>query len=357
MRNPALYQQLCSAFGEVRVANENEPLVVSFKMGIDGKRKPWKDLGGEEYRVCCPVCGDSRFRLYVNHAWGMDRVSKYPSSKLVVCQNEHCEKNNDRDADFRNNPRVYLEVKLKPYFRAAMSGMVKDIKPVTAAEKNKYAKPIPFPRDEWVTKLADLASDHPARTYVEGRKFHVEELGRYGVVYCNKYPVKANGKDYSWLGGRLFIPTPNGGWQARALEPNVKMKYFTCTGWKKSQAVYNIDIARQYEFAVVMEGVTDVWRLGDHGVCTFGKMVSKAQAEALGSTFNTVLLAFDTDAFDSGASSTGMRSLSTLRNYVKNVARVYLPGDKDPADCTRKTLCRFIKESADKAGIPIQLEA
>jgi len=357
MRNPALYRQLCSVFGEVRTANEGQPLVVSFRIGIDGKRKPWKEEGGEEYRVCCPFCGDTRFRLYINHAWGMDRVSKYPSSKLVVCQNEHCEKNNDKDKEFHENPRVYLEAKLRPYFRAAQRGMVKDLTPVSAEEREKFSKPLEFPKVEWTTRLPELAPDHEARRYLEERRFSPEELDKYGVVYCDQYPVKANGKAYDWLAGRLFIPTHGSGWQARALNSTERMKYFSCPGWKKSQGVYNIDIARQHQFGIVVEGVTDVWRIGDEAMCIFGKMLSKKQAEILGDNFNTVMLALDTDAYAKGVASSGIRSLTLLRQHVKNVIRVELPGDKDPADCTRKTVWRFILQAAEKASVPIQKEA
>jgi hypothetical protein len=53
-----------------------------------------KEEGGEDYAVCCPVCFDRRFRLYINHNFGM----REPTTgklfnhlmNMVHCFNEDC---------------------------------------------------------------------------------------------------------------------------------------------------------------------------------------------------------------------------------------------------------------------------
>ena len=34
--------------------------------------RPWLDIKepGEQFRICCPFCHDTRFRLYISHMWG-----------------------------------------------------------------------------------------------------------------------------------------------------------------------------------------------------------------------------------------------------------------------------------------------
>ncbi len=55
------------------------------------------------------------------------------------------------------------------------------------------------------------------------------------------------------------------GWQARYVgEPRYRdmPKYYTCPGMPKSQLLYNFDSTMTKPFVVLVEGITDVWRIG-----------------------------------------------------------------------------------------------
>lgn len=354
MLNDDLYLQLKEVFGEVRLANLGEPLLIEQRRGLDGKMHPWKISSGEQYRVCCPCCGDSRFRLYISYAYGLDRKVGYPSSKLVVCHNERCHENDDRSRGVKRNAVYFLERALgRGYLKRADKGLVV----IDDADLLKTAEPpnCPFPLPEWRTPVADLPFWHPAKRYIDSRGFTVEQLAKWGVVWCHTYPVTTGSggqkKSWAWLKERLFIPTPSDGWQARTLDTSSALKYFTKPGWKKSQHLYGAANAQKWPFVLVTEGVTDVWRIDGPAVCLFGKAASATQLKALYRTWSTVGVMLDPDA-DSDKRGSVRRLIRDLRGLTDSVFRVELPDGKDPAECTYDVVWDCIEAAAIAAGTP-----
>ena len=352
MLNPHLFAQLERIFdGNVEVVNEDAPLVIVKRRNYEGREVPWKEEGGEQYRMNCPCCGDLRARLYVHHAWGLDGKHKYPTSKLVVCHNEQCHSNR---ADPRVNPREYLRSRLRPYFSDVKRGIIRLDAPTKSRRERARVEKIPFPALEWVTPVHELPVDHIGRTYLESRKFDVMKLfSEYGVVYINQYPVKMNNKDYSWLAGWLAYPVFNSvgsmdAWQARVLEPTpgFHMKYFNCPGWKKSESLYGINEARAHSTVLLVEGVTDVWRVGDKAVCTFGKNLSHKQLELVVDNWDSVGIMYDADA-----TKDIKKASALLRRRVSNVFTVSLPDGRDPADCTVSQIEQAVERARSSAGL------
>ena len=356
MLNPSLYGKLKRLFSFVDIANEGCPIMVEDRRHA-GLVQRWKTSSGEQYRVNCPCCGDQRARLYISYAWGMDRIVGFPTSKLVVCHNEHCEENDEPGAPFRNNPRTYLELKLNPYFSDIRKGLVTLGRPDENAVAQRREKLI-FPKPEWSKKLHEMHERHPAVEYFrDARKFDLELLyNDYGVVFADEYPVKAGDKDYSFLAGRVFIPVTHNntavGWQARIADNNdvSKTKYFNCPGWHKSQSIYNLDAARQHTLGLLVEGVTDVWRVGNGAFSTFGKDISMAQEELIVSNFDAVGVLYDPDT-DTDMRKSALLAISRLSRKISKVFRVYLPDNRDPADCSYDLVWSCIRRDAQKVGI------
>ena len=352
MLNSKLYNSLKTLFGEVRITNEDQPLVIGSKRDHDGKVRRWKEQSGETYNVCCPICGDARFRLSISYAWGLDKQEKYPTSKLVNCFNERCQERYDENMVNRGNARLYLERHLRTkYLQQAQAGNV-HVKPVVKDRSRKEAT-IPFPEAAWCDPLSELPEAHYVTQFIRSRNFDPVVLYKtWGVVFCNEYPVRANGKLYGWLADRLFIPTPNDGWQARGVRSDQTPKYFTCPGWKKSHQLYGCDVARKFPaFTLLCEGVTDVWRVGGPAVAIFGKTLSHSQAMQLRQNWNTVGILLDPDA-ERDAVNSMRRATNQLNNVGVRTFRVTLPGQKDAADCTYDTLWRCIERSAQQATLP-----
>lgn len=345
MLNPKLYTALKAVCPEgVRITNEDEPLVFGQRLGPDGKFKKWKEQSGEQYYVCCPICGDERFRLSISYAWGLDTKQKYPTSKLVNCFNERCQEKHEEGAIGGGNVLRWLEQHLRSsYLRAIKSGAV-TISPIIRERKREDM--IPFPKPEWCQSLAQLPEKHPAIKYIRERKFDPAELATvWGVVYANQYPVRANNKDYSWLAGRLFIPTVGEGWQARAADEVNKPKYFSCPGWKKSEGLYSQQRARAFTYVMLCEGVTDVWRVDGPAVAIFGKTLANEQVMKIKRNWDTVGVLLDPDTEDDSVNSM-RRAMSQLSHAGLKVFRVTLPGVKDAGSCTYKKLWDCIEQSA-----------
>jgi len=352
MKNPVLYKQLRKLFGEVLIAKEDMSFVAAKRQGLNGKARWEKVDGGEEYHVCCPICGDTRFRLFINHMWGRDREAKLPASKLVICHNERCDSNDNKE----HNVVEYLRRKLRPYFSEMKDtgvGLQEQLEVVESEQEN--FNPLEFPKSDWGSLVNKLPKDHPAHMYLGSeRSFDINVLAnKWGVFYADQYPVKQGVKDYSWLAGRIFIPTSSTGWQARSLEADVKNKYVSCPGWKKSKTVYNIDNARQYPYCVVQEGVTDVWRVGSPSVCIFGKSISQHQVDILAKNFDTVILMLDPDAYvrqkrDGNNLPAGLKSMQLLKKKILHVHRVDIVGKKDAALCTYDEVWSMIEQQMGK---------
>lgn len=68
---PELYRRLAYLFKHVDIAKQGEPMVTRVHLSaVSGKPKLKILSKGEEYRVTCPYCNDTRSRLYINHMWG-----------------------------------------------------------------------------------------------------------------------------------------------------------------------------------------------------------------------------------------------------------------------------------------------
>ena len=355
MLNPMLYTQLEKLFGEVRIANEGEEMVTGKGALPNGRTGLVKLESGEQYRVNCPMCGDTRFRLYISHRWGIDK-GVIRGSNFVICQNERCDQNLDRtDPHYRRNPKRYLQQKLKPYFSKAEKGGVLLRRPPKTAPID--AEPLPFPKPEWSRQVNKLPVDHYARMFLANRHYDVDEVWeKYGVVFCDQYPVQRGTKRYDWLAGRIFIPTGDGGWQARAIgSAGGQLKYFSCPGWKKSKCVYNIEEAKKCgtTFAVLMEGVTDVWRAGGPSIDIFGKSISQQQVTMIAQNWETVAVALDPDAAEDhkqADASSVRRTIRSLSRMVKNVFMVHLPDGRDPSECDYNTFWNCVEADAIASG-------
>jgi len=355
MLNVSLYNRLKQAFGSVDIVNENQPIQIEDRVGLE-RTKRWKVASGEQYRVDCPFCGDTRGRLYLSYAWGMDSQVGFPSSKLVVCHNEHCE------ADDINNMPGFLQRKLSAYFSDAKHGRVQVPKPIRSAPGSVKVKKLEFPKPEWTIPINQLgrAQISVKRYFQDERKNNLDVLyNSYGVVYAYEYPVNDMGKDYSWLAGRVFIPVFNNGsligWQARISDNTTftKQKYYNCPGWQKSSSIYNLDNARKNRLGLLVEGVTDVWRVGAGAFSTYGKSLSTVQEDIITSNWESVGVLYDPDT-DNDKTKSAMKAIMRLRNKVKNVFRINLPDGRDPADCSYGNVWDCIERDAERAGLTVR---
>jgi hypothetical protein len=204
-----------------------------------------------------------------------------------------------------------------------------------------------------ILPLDSLPEYHPAVEYLASRGFSdVHELANtFRIGVC----VNPRLDKYRLMHGRIYIPVFfNGqliGWQGRIVgESKTAPKYYN--GLRKSQALYNYDVAARQPVVVVVEGVPSVWRLGLAGVCIFGKTLSAWQCNTIATTWanKPVFVVLDHDA-----QSELEHVVTQLCARNVNVVPVILPDARDPADYSRPELFSMLSDAADAVGVTADL--
>lgn len=324
---PELYNRLVHRFRHVEISGEGEEMVSSLQTSAHtGKktREAWSF--GEYYRINCPFCGDLRQRLWINHQWGrLDPETDSKQLYLAHCFNENCLKEDcnrnwlyaDVFSDFATGDDVVLPGKRS----SVISG-----------------RECVWPGD--MRLLTQLPDDHPANVYLRNRGFDPDYLGRKLNVSC----VLDALPDLQPALGRILIPFyMHGkavGWTARSIGNRIgEPKYWTMPGMKKSQILYNYDMAKQFQTVCICEGPTDVWRVGPSAVALSGKTMSEHQKQLTAATWGngTAIVLLDGDAQEDGR-----RVYDALAGLVQRRVLVNLPDGKDPGDFTQEQLQEVI---------------
>lgn len=327
MINSALYMTLNRRFGEVRIANEDESM--SARYGYDAiTGRPKFSIGhmGESYRVCCPFCGDQRFRLWINHRWATREpgtMNRYMS--LAKCFNEDCiAKRGWRQLENYIFNRSDVCIDLDVPIRRGISKL----------------EEVSMPGE--VRLLSDLPASHHAVKYLCQRGYDIQELSSiFKICYCSD----TSNKEYNLASNRIIIPVYMKsvlvGWQARYIgdrdwhdkEFRV-LKYFSIPHFRKSLVLYNYDEAIKDDgFVVVCEGPSDSWRIGPSSVALFGKSISVEQVSLIANTWQNgyVAVMLDRDAIQDS-----FKVALKLREKIKNVFVISPPkGFDDPGDAPR----------------------
>jgi len=375
MLNRSLYDALCGVFGtEVKISNEDQPCSFTIastkdfvlKHGTKGRTYAVAEDWGEVYSVCCPLCGDRRFRLFISHAMGSKTIPNgrktpvYFSSKLCVCHNERCHISEEFDI-YRGAIRSVLGE--PPLIRAeAMEGQPGRIKakPFSAFHKN-----IELP-GKCILLDADNLPEHVARYLQQRRLDPVELSSQFHVRYAPAGAIWEEEKDgevvrKEFFDDRLLIPIVQSrklvSWQARLIgDKENSPKYLNYGPARKNNLLYNFDKALLYPDIVLCEGVTDVWRIGEHAMALFGKNLALPQMDMLkavwGDTGSCVIV------LDEDAGKYSDKIALLLKNagvFPKGIAVLKLNGG-DPDSYSRKDINVLI-EDARMAQLGIKRKA
>ena len=368
MLNEKLYRAVFSLFGEPRIVNEGEQAQVEFPiptmtfLGSAVTHIPARNIhGGEQYCVCCPFCGDKRYRLYFSYLWGahisLGDVIYQCSDALVNCFNEQCQ-------HIQSN-RVAIVSQL----RAALGDdnlLTTDQLTSTAAESvNSLANQVPLPPGPLRSITDPLVPEYVRRYWLGVRGFSPDVLDYYGVkfTYLNRpvkvgapicqqmvtiIPVHQNGE--YWFYQIRLIPVagdPSKGYERDMLGSELP-KYIIPHGSRKNWALYNIDRAVNAQTVYIVEGVSDVWRIGDAAIARFGKTLSRAQIVQLKEKLFNKRLVIVPDMDDAQAYDEALRQQVMLRGsgVFRDVLISKLDPGKDPADLRGN--CLEVQECLEK---------
>lgn len=274
--NPGLYHSLTEAFGEVRLAREGEaapevdtirPLLASRVRDASGRRRPRKPPGGEEYRVNCPFCDDTRFRLSINHRWGvLDERDGDRHWYLANCYNEDC----------LAEPLNLFRLKHRVFAFGPAKQRLGRLRP---GRPPRPAGPVEPPGK--ILPLGALSPRHVARQYLLGRGLDPDYLEKmWQVGWCQQSRFRLAEK-------RIYIPVYRHGelvfWQARYPADHVNgrtfkeagfPKYWSAPGGRKKDLAYNLARALRFKTVFVVEGPVDCWAAGLRSFGLMGKTMS-----------------------------------------------------------------------------------
>ncbi len=326
MLNKDLYDRLSKiASGGVLVVNENEPYVYNVN-ALTGYIE--REESGEQYRMNCPFCGDSRRRLYINHRYGtIEPITNAPLWHIAKCLNENCD-----------TSWLRVEVLGGKVFKhtAVVNAIVPRQKEI---ETPGVVQPLTGIQDQ----------EHAALAYLRERGINPYWLAaNFNVGYClrSKRNIVKDRLVFSLSNkaGEYF------GFQARAIHKRDKgPKWYTGKGSKVSHIAYGLDRAAETDICVIVEGILDMPSCGAHGVCTFGKSISPKQVNQISEAFRykgTVIIAYDPDAHvpeKSNKISAVGKAYSKLDGHVNKLEVAVLPGKSDPGDLKFAGMHELIK--------------
>lgn len=380
--NPQLYAALETVFGTAPgISRQGDPgeyrehdrkSITSDFFRDPNTREALVTSWGESYTVNCPVCGDTRGRLHVNWLCG-NTVIKPGTKKTMLrfgdrlykCWNEECQKNAPEKL------RRFMELVLK----GSSEISPEQVEEVMKSAGERLGRPgrerllseiehinLPVPN----IPLTSPKCPQEAIMYLQDRKFDPAELSNvYDVVYCPEGAEWDSGvkddKPYVFYVPRLVIPVIQFShrvyWQGRRLDGEKKMKYRNPRVSGKSTFLYNFDQALRSEDPVLVEGPTDVWRIGSNAMARLGKSLSREQAGFLRTGWHwcgsLVIVVDGDDPKALQCAQNDCEMLTEMEAFPRGVAVLTLDEGKDPADYTSAEIQTRIRECREEHCVPL----
>lgn len=304
---------------------------------------------GEQYRLDCPWCGDTRKRLYVSYLFGMrDPVTRFVNYGNIHCYNESCH------TDYYNKKDLYDDIQLAGFSDFASSD--EDIHGHDSQGGGELLDRGEVSRPGYMVPFSQIPPSSPAYravTYLrDDRGFDVDMLeSYYGVQYL------ARAHRLKVLNGRIWTPMYRGGvltaWTARAVPglSDTEIPHFHSPGGLGG-LVYGLGGALKCRVLCIVEGVSDKWAVGRPGVALLSKKLGHLKCQRLfadiySSSVEAVVVLLDPDQPESelekGQVHHIQETVDTVTKYWSGlVFPVYLPSGTDPGGCSRDFISKYL---------------
>jgi hypothetical protein len=180
------------------------------------------------------------------------------------------------------------------------------------------------------------------RQYLIGRGFDPDYIQKkYGIMACDILG------DYKF---RIIIPIFFKGrlvnFAAKAIDDSANLKIKNCPNEKvviqRDSLLYNIDNIKNRK-AIIVEGFTDVWKMGDCAVATMGTKFTNAQIQLLSDYCSEAYILYDSKEKDPQALIQAEKLAHSLYSLIKKVEILELPHG-DPGDLTYSEVENIKKE-------------
>jgi len=187
--------------------------------------------------------------------------------------------------------------------------------------------------------LDELTKRH--RKYLEDRNFDPDYLQK---VWDIKGTKKVG--DYS---NRILAPIYHNNilvsYQGRDITNRSSMRYKACNTTKERRhhkyCLYGLDNSIG-DSVLVVEGITDAWRMGVGSVATFGTSYTETQVNLLQQHFNTIHIMFDET--DPQAQKKAKALALKLCSLGRDAGVIKLGVDTDPGELSNKNARKIMQE-------------
>lgn len=227
-----------------------------------------------EIHICCPVCGETRYRLYINLTTGQIYCHNCQFKGTVVNLIQFIEgisytAARERFNIFKGN--IILPDNVEDALEKRLMG-----KEVPEVQKRS----VPLPEEFQLISSSTNMVAQRAERYLVKRGITQKQIDQHRIGIC------ATGQ----YANRIIIPIYQDGelkfWVARAMSSKVKLKERSPSNlfyqYGKSEVIFNLDqAASKYHSAVISEGIFDALSWGGIGISLLGKSLYDAQFNLL----------------------------------------------------------------------------
>lgn len=280
--NKNLYSLLRMKWGAVKVINAGIERLES--RDADGHYQVAHR--GEHYNVCCPLCGDERFRLSISYCYLSNTLGgSYRNKTLAQCYNESCDVTSDEFVGPLIDDLELIEAGLME---------VSDVytPPADLPASGSYAIRMP----SGLVSLRELSPQHPALQFLQ---FKYPRVPLASFIAANaSYAQERDPLCYPAY-NRIIFPIVYEGevvaWQGRSIDPTETIRWFLPSGFQKT--VYNYDRVSEIDVPVLCEGITTSIACGSVGIAIFGKTITNKLLQQMRSKWGSIIIATDPDTF------------------------------------------------------------
>jgi len=297
------------------------------EFGIDAK-KSGKNVGSNDWNIDCPYCGaDKHLGINVRDGRVFCWVCEFSDAKITIGDSE------------RNPSLIDVLVEITGERWIDVKNVLdengwEEFYPKKRLNETEIRCKLPF---GWYN-FGESGSEK-ADFYLERRGFTPGIIDKYKLViapstgfYANRIiiPIFYNGEIVAFT-GRDYT-----GKQERYKHSTVNN-----SNRRIKELLYNYDMAKNFKHIYLLEGPTDVWRMGDDAVAVFRSHLSAEQRRLL------INLSLDsiTIIYDPKATMRAYMAAEDLRPFIKRIKVVRLEGIRDVGDMSRDEVLAYEKET------------
>lgn len=248
------------------------------------------------------------------------------------------------NVNLKRTVRALFDADEKEAIKIIISYSTGDTTRVRTKPKTEIERPLTVNLPFNAKPMADIH-----RRYLESRNFNAYELerdwGLLGTNHLGDYKFRIVAPVY--FGNRLVT------YQCRDVTDQAYVPYLACPDDESivniKHTLYGIDAMAGKRRCVVVEGITDVWRIGKGvAVGTFGMSFSKSSPRQMKllaeQNFEHIFLLFDNEDAAQDRAQSLMTNVIPYLNWNCKIENIKLNSASDPAELEPHTVSSILRE-------------